>query len=777
MTMSDEPSSIPPTRAVRSQSEIAPTAAMRGSAPGELPATSLNYSPKSRATSGRPPWLPANLSAQFNIVDVFPVGAQAEIYLVVDAAGERRVAKVYRPSTQIKEAILGKVRGVQLPHVVKMYDFGHDDGHWWETQEYAPHGTLRDLIGSDGPKMSPALVRSIVTQIHEALTALHGLKIEHRDLKPENVLVRSREPLDLALTDFGVSSDMQVSLLFSSVGGTAYYAPPEGQGTLAATQPKPKVGSDGSSPMDLVTVVSRERWDNWSLGMMTVEMLTGKHPFAGEDPGTVVSRLVSGNTDLLVSSVTDTNWRKLCRGLLRRDSTLRWGNEEVGLWLKNPNDTSLKVAEEGAHATAGYSFSGRLHYSLQELGEAFYGNWTAARRTWEIDRNRLISWIQNDLGQEVIVDAIEKAIASVRKLNVPNGLRADAETLTIATLLAPAALPVVNGIELSLKNISAYVELAKVDQTAKRKLVELLQSQVLRIAKASPDGVRLASIADAWESACRSYEQHRSELGRHGVNAPDLSDDARVTLFAAQLPDSSALKVLRERAAQADSSDARSSDWFARMGQARNADAGTLMIMPFAARVAEEAARKERQTQETAEAETKGNFYTAVGVVVVLSLLGILFIPKLINQSGNPAPAGQMADRNALRISNQNASVTGITNLPKFRGVEFTSNLNLRAPVSTDVDDGWRMEFLQFDAPDNQILARFDVNGEFLPGDNLVLSVTYPNGTIGTCELGTDNVGVCAISRDNRGWIAPGEYSFEARTRHKILDVFRFRVN
>jgi len=72
MTMSDEPSSVPPTRAVRSQSEIAPTAAMRGSAPGELPATSLNYSPRARATSGRK-WLPDNLRAQVSIVDVLCV--------------------------------------------------------------------------------------------------------------------------------------------------------------------------------------------------------------------------------------------------------------------------------------------------------------------------------------------------------------------------------------------------------------------------------------------------------------------------------------------------------------------------------------------------------------------------------------------------------------------------------------------------------------------------------------------------------------------------------
>ena len=588
MSSSDDTPIIPPTRAAQSQSAIPATAAMRGPVSGDLPRTSSNYSPKARATSGRPPWLPANLSAQFTIVDVFPGGAQAEIYLVADATEEQRVAKVYHSSTQMKEAVLGKVRGVQLPHVVRMYDFGHDDGHWWETQEYARHGTLLDLIGSDGPKLSPSLLREIVTQIHEALTSLHGLKIEHRDLKPANVLVRSLEPLDLALTDFGVSSDMEGSVRNSGLGGTSLYAPPEGQGTFAGG-----LGSDSGE--DAKTIVFKERWDNWSLGMMIVEMLTGKHPFAGQDPNTVVMRLIIKNVDELVAGVTDANWRKLCRGLLRRDSTLRWGNEEVGLWLKNPNDVSLKVAEEGASATAGYSFSGRLYYSLQELGEAFYGNWAAARRTWEIDRNGLLRWIQNDLGQSAIVDAIEKAIASVRKLNVPNGLRADTETLTIATLLAPAALPIVNGIELSLKNISACAELAKTDSTAKKKLLELLQSQVLKIAKGSPDGVRLASIADAWESACRSYERLHSELSSNGVSSPELSDDDRISILMVNLEIGSTLKYLRQSAREATSADAMACPWYASLGNPDQSDPTKLILMARTGQAADQAAKKARE--------------------------------------------------------------------------------------------------------------------------------------------------------------------------------------
>ena len=818
MSTSDEPPTIPPTRAMRSQPDIAPTAAMRGPVPGELPPTSLNYSPRARATSGRK-WLPDNLRAQVTIVDVLQSGAQADVYLVEDSTGKQRVAKVYHSSTQIKEAVLGKVRGVQLPHVVTMYDFGHDDGHWWETQEYAAHGTLLDLIGSDGPKLSSALVREIVIQINQALTSLHGIKIEHRDLKPANVLVRSREPLDLALTDFGVSSNMEGSVRNSGLGGTSLYAPPEGQGTFAGG-----LGSDSGE--DAKTIVFKERWDNWSLGMMIVEMLTGKHPFAGQDPNTVVMRLIIKNVDELVAGVTDANWRNLCRGLLRRDSTLRWGNEEVGLWLKNPNDVSLKVAEEGASATAGYSFSGRLYYSLQELGEAFYGNWAAARRTWEIDRNGLLRWIQNDLGQAVIVDAIEKAIASVRKLNVPNGLRADTETLTIATLLAPAALPVVNGIELSLKNISAYAELAKTDPTAKKKLVDLLHSQVLRIVKASPDGVRLASISDAWESACRSYEQHRSDLGRHGVNVPDLSDEARVTLFAAQFPDSATLGILRERASRANSADARSSDWFARMGQANSADAGTLMIMPFASRTAEESARRERDQRRYEWALlTYGNLarrvlgaagglllgiatayipgfvvywpiawiwgessatnialFWVLGCVLFGSLMKWTELERLVgNPENEPAKVmskgaiysvlGGICIAITLGISIPKVQTQYARFTPEAQEVERIAGHSAQVWTTSGVAASRQDLFPSQAAHFMSITMRYNRSGEFRPDDEWQFLVTKPDGTTGSCDSRE-----CGIRRDSSGFLQPGEYTVLARTKYRVLASWRFIV-
>ena len=547
-------------------------------------------------------------------VDVLQSGSQADIYLVQNTSGERCVAKVYHSSTQIKEAILGKVRGVELPHIVRMYDFGHDDGHWWETQEFAAGGTLLNLIGAEGPKLPPELVRQIVTQIHQALTALHGLKIEHRDLKPANVLLRSRQPLDLALTDFGVSSDMQGSVRHSGVGGTSLYAPPEGQGTFAG-------GLSGDSSEDLATVVFKERWDNWSLGMMIVEMLTGRHPFAGQDPNTVVVRLIIKNVDELVDGVTDVSWRKLCRGLLRRDNSLRWGNQEVGIWLKNPDDPRLTVANESTPATAGYSFAGKLYYTAEELGEAFYANWAAARRTWELNRTGLLRWLQDDLGKVAIVDAIEAAVPQLRRVNFPSGKREDAEVLVIASLLAPNAIPTVNGVELSMQSLVDFATRAGSSHAARTSLIDLLQSQILKVAKTAPDGARLAAVSDTWEAACRNYERLRGELSSEGVSAPELSNDDRITVLTVHLGTGSTLNSLRQSAREASSADALACSWFASLGSPDQTDPAKLILIARTGQAADQATKRAREaTKRQKDEENRRSSIKLYGGILRLLL-------------------------------------------------------------------------------------------------------------------------------------------------------------
>ena len=56
-------------------------------------------------------------------------------------------------------------------------------------------------------------LRLLLSQLAEALEALHHAGARHRDLKPTNILLRSEEPLDVLLCDFGSSAIAAETLL------------------------------------------------------------------------------------------------------------------------------------------------------------------------------------------------------------------------------------------------------------------------------------------------------------------------------------------------------------------------------------------------------------------------------------------------------------------------------------------------------------------------------------------------------------------------------------
>jgi serine/threonine-protein kinase len=131
--------------------------------------------------------------------------------------------------------------------------------------EYLEGDTLRKTIRS-GPQPLPRMLE-IMRPVCEAVDAAHKAGVVHRDLKPENVMVladRTPRVLDFGLAKMtGPIGDNEATIVQSgqSIGivGTLMYLAPE---VL------------GGKPAD-------PRSDQYSLGVITYELISGAHPFAG----------------------------------------------------------------------------------------------------------------------------------------------------------------------------------------------------------------------------------------------------------------------------------------------------------------------------------------------------------------------------------------------------------------------------------------------------------------------------------------------------------------
>ena len=150
------------------------------------------------------------------------------------------------------------------PHILSIIDFGTttDANLPFLVTEYIEGGDLRRCM-TRGRPMPIDRVRSIVLQVGEALTYMHGKGILHRDLKPENILMPT--PSLVKVCDLGMA------VLQDEAG--ALTKPLRGMGTIGYV-----------SPEQQYALKVDERTDQYSLAALSYELLTGRRPLGSFQP-------------------------------------------------------------------------------------------------------------------------------------------------------------------------------------------------------------------------------------------------------------------------------------------------------------------------------------------------------------------------------------------------------------------------------------------------------------------------------------------------------------
>lgn len=223
---------------------------------------------------------PGDRLGPYEIQALLGVGGMGEVYRGRDTRLGRDVALkvisprlVGEPSLRRRFEIEARAASA-LNHssIVTVYDVGESEGVSWIAMEWVDGQTLRQAVSAGPLALGDAV--AALRQIAEGLAVAHAKGIVHRDLKPENVMLTADGRVKIL--DFGLARQGL---------GEAGRGPISQMDTLAhpgdATREGTILGTVGyMSPEQASGRAAEFRSDQFALGLIAYEMLTGRRAFA-----------------------------------------------------------------------------------------------------------------------------------------------------------------------------------------------------------------------------------------------------------------------------------------------------------------------------------------------------------------------------------------------------------------------------------------------------------------------------------------------------------------
>jgi eukaryotic-like serine/threonine-protein kinase len=223
--------------------------------------------PQPAAEAGAPPALDSDAPPTipgYSIAKKIGESEKAVVYLAASTALATdvalKVSRTLRDANAERQALEREYKAIlaiRHPAVVRIHDYGIENGLEYLAMEYFPRGDLKARMYFG---VTEGETLRYVEQIAAALSVVHGAGLLHRDLKPPNVMLRESD--EIALIDFGLARTLDGACHSTRTGvlrGSPYYMSPE-----------QALGEELDARSDL-----------YSLGVIYHEMLTGKKPFTG----------------------------------------------------------------------------------------------------------------------------------------------------------------------------------------------------------------------------------------------------------------------------------------------------------------------------------------------------------------------------------------------------------------------------------------------------------------------------------------------------------------
>ena len=206
-----------------------------------------------------------NLREELENVKLLGKGATSRVFLAKHRSSAqlfavKELAAMADEDTRhmaVNELKIANRHAAHAEHLVRFVDAYFHNDKICIAMEFADAGSFEDVINRSGGGVPAGPLGAITLQITEGLQYLHReMHQVHRDLKPANVMLTSKGVAKLS--DFGISKQLESTGAFAMTQvGTIIYMAPE---------------RFGGGKYDFVS-------DVWSVGIITLEALTGQHPY------------------------------------------------------------------------------------------------------------------------------------------------------------------------------------------------------------------------------------------------------------------------------------------------------------------------------------------------------------------------------------------------------------------------------------------------------------------------------------------------------------------
>ena len=227
---------------------------------------------------------------EYEILVELGAGGMASVYLAHDIQLDRKVAiKVMHPKLLQGDGMVERFRleartvaALSHPHIVPIYAVKHAEDLFLFIMKFIEGQPLDSIVKKQAP-LPHAMVRHILSRVADALGYAHRQGVIHRDIKPANIMVDVEgQPV---VTDFGIAkvANTEGLTVTGAAIGTPNYMSPE------QCHASPLTGAS----------------DQYSLGVMAYEMLTGRLPFDGGNAMSIMFKHVNEPPAPILPQVPD----------------------------------------------------------------------------------------------------------------------------------------------------------------------------------------------------------------------------------------------------------------------------------------------------------------------------------------------------------------------------------------------------------------------------------------------------------------------------------------